>query len=173
MRFLKSIDNTAKEISAVNCVRISDMKGFNTDAVGFEHSLIPLLKSHHTQALILGTGGASKASAYILDKLKIKFKFVSRSEGSLSYSALNQEIIEENTLIINTTPLGMFPNVNECPNIPYEYISHKHLLYDLTYNPEETLFLKKGKEKGAQIKNGLEMLHLQAEEAWRIWNSPS
>lgn len=171
MKFLKSVDPTAKTIGAVNCVRINDMKGFNTDAFGFEQSLKPLLKLHYTSALILGTGGASKAVAYILDKSKIKFKYVSRIKGNISYSALNRSVIEENLLIINTTPLGMFPNVNECPDIPYEYLTPKHLLYDLIYNPEETLFLKKGKEKGAPIKNGLEMLHLQGEEAWTIWNS--
>src|ERR1051326_1081269 len=171
IKFLDEIDETAKKIGAVNCIRISDRKGFNTDAFGFEHSLKPLLKPHHTHALILGTGGASKAVAYILGKSKIKFKYVSMTKGNISYSALSRSLIEENTLIINTTPLGMFPDINECPDIPYEYLTPKHLLYDLTYNPEETLFLKKGKEKGAQIKNGLEMLHLQAEEAWRIWNS--
>jgi shikimate dehydrogenase len=109
--------------------------------------------------------------AYILEKYKIKFQFVSRTKSDLSYSNLTKNILEKHSLIINTTPVGMFPNVNECPDIPYEFISHKHLLYDLTYNPEETLFLKKGKENGAQIKNGLEMLHLQAEKAWEIWNS--
>ena len=176
MKFLNSVDDTAKKIGAVNWVRVKDMKGFNTDIVGFKKSLLPLLKSHHTHALILGTGGASKAVAYILDESKIQYKRVSRnpkSSAEISYSALNKEIITESTLIINTTPLGMFPNVNDFPKIPYEFISSKHLLYDLTYNPEESLFLKKGKEKGAQIKNGLEMLQLQADEAWRIWNSPS
>lgn len=177
MEFLDDIDESAKKVGAVNCVRVSrqssvvKLKGFNTDVFGFEQSLKPLLKPHHTHALILGTGGASKAVVNILDKSKIKFKYVSRTKGDIFYSALNQSIIEENTLIINTTPLGMFPNINECPDIPYEFLSSKHLLYDLTYNPEESLFLKKGKEKGAQIKNGLEMLHLQAEKAWEIWNS--
>lgn len=191
MKFLKAADETVKKIRAVNCVRIRDMKGFNTDVFGFEHSLKPLLKPHHHHALILGTGGASKAVAYSLDKLKIKFRHVSRNStknslglptmkiwGSnlpfstkiLSYSELRPEHIRDHTLIINTTPLGMFPNTNACPNIPYELLTSRHLLYDLIYNPEETLFLRKGKEKGAQIKNGLEMLHLQAEQAWRIWN---
>ena len=176
MKFLNSVDATAKKIGAVNCVRVNDMKGFNTDIVGFKKSLSPLLKSHHTHALILGTGGAAKAVAYILDESKIQYKYVSRnpkSNDEESYSALTKEIISESTLIINTTPLGMFPNLNDYPQIPYEFITSRHLLYDLTYNPEESLFLKKGKEKGAQIKNGLEMLELQADEAWRIWNSPS
>jgi shikimate dehydrogenase len=181
MQFLNHVDAAAKQIGAVNCVRIdSDRKlsGYNTDVVGFEKSLTPLLKSNHTQALILGTGGAAKAVAYILNKLKIKFKFVSRNEKSkarsgeiLSYADVNQEMISNCTLLINTTPLGMFPNLSGCPDILYEFITPDHLLYDLTYNPEESLFLKKGKENGAQIKNGLEMLHIQAEKAWEIWNS--
>ena len=173
IKFLNSVDDTAKKISAVNCIRVNDMKGFNTDIVGFKKSLFPLLKSHHTHALILGTGGASKAVAYILDESKIQYKYVSRNtknDDVVIYSSLTKENIFESTLIINTTPLGMFPNVNDCPKIPYEFISSRHLLYDLTYNPEESLFLKMGKEKGAQIKNGLEMLQLQADEAWRIWN---
>ena len=188
MKFLDAIDNSAKEIGAVNCIRLSPQSplpgergskgvrliGYNTDAIGFEKSLKPFLKPHHTKALILGTGGASKAIAYVLKKLKIEFVFVSRNQmsaSSIRYHDLQKDIIESHHLIINTTPVGMFPNINDCPDIPYQYLSDKHLLYDLTYNPEETLFLKKGKEKGAQIKNGLEMLHLQAEEAWKIWNS--
>jgi shikimate dehydrogenase len=142
--------------------------------------LKPLLKTHPAHALILGTGGASKAVAHVLDRSKIKFRMASRTVDPntsaaefRSYQELDQRIISESLLIVNTTPLGMFPDVNSCPAIPYEFITDKHLLYDLTYNPEETLFLKKGKEKGAQIKNGLEMLHLQAEEAWRIWNTPN
>jgi shikimate dehydrogenase len=179
--FLNEIDEAAKEIGAVNCIHLPPQSprgskgvrliGYNTDAFGFEKSLKPLLKPHHSQALILGTGGASKAVAYILEKYKIKFSFISRAKNKLSYSDLTQSVLKKHSLIINTTPVGMFPNVNECPDIPYHFLSQKHLLYDLTYNPEETLFLKKGKEKGAQIKNGLEMLHLQAEKAWEIWNS--
>lgn len=180
MKFLDEIDKSAKEIGAVNCIKrckIEDgkwkMTGYNTDIFGFEKSLKPFLKSHHNKALILGTGGAAKAVSYILDKSKIEFRYVSRTSNHLSYTDLNQRIIQENLLIINTTSLGMFPNINDCPNIPYAFLSPKHLLYDLTYNPEETLFLKKGKEKGAQTKNGLEMLHLQAEKAWKIWNAPN
>jgi len=185
MRFLDALDSYAWQIGAVNCIKVSQNKGskgsltgFNTDVFGFEKSLHPLLKSHHTDALILGTGGASKAIAFILDKYKINFMYVSRlgnkkniSDEMLSYNDLNEQIISETTLIINTTPLGMFPNISSSPDIPYEYLAQRHLLYDLNYNPEESLFLKKGKEKGAQIKNGLEMLHIQAEEAWKIWNS--
>ena len=139
IKFLKVLHESAEAISAVNCVRVRDMKGFNTDVIGFNKSLIPLLKSHHTHALILGTGGASKAVAYILDESKIQYKHVSRNpkrNEMMNYSALNKEIITESTLIVNTTPLGMFPNINDCPQIPYEFISSRHLLYDLTYNPE-------------------------------------
>ncbi len=174
---LNSLDIAAKEIGAVNCIQIKresksfQLKGFNTDVYGFEKSLKPLLKSHHKSALVLGTGGAAKAVCYILDKSKINFKVVSRNINSFSYSALNKSVLSEYSIIINTTPLGTFPNTNTCPEIPYEHLTSEHLLYDLTYNPEETLFLKKGKEKGAQTKNGLEMLHLQAEKAWEIWNS--
>ena len=187
MRYLDALDVSAKEVGAVNCIKRCQMAdgnwqmiGYNTDIFGFEQSLKPLLKSHHTEALILGTGGAAKAVAYILDKSKINFRHVSKSSSKnttdakmLSYKAVNKKILAESTLIINTTPLGMFPNEDECPDIPYEYLAPEHLLYDLTYNPELPLFLKMGKEKGAQTKNGLEMLHLQAEEAWRIWQAPS
>lgn len=182
---LDMLDSSAKNVGAVNCVKRQKSEmgkwvttGFNTDIFGFEKSLKPLLKSHHTHALILGTGGASKAVAYVLDMFKIKFRYISRYNNKknllskiLSYEELSQDIISESAIIINTTPLGMFPNVNTCPDIPYEHLSSKHLLYDLNYNPQETLFLKKGTEKGAEIKNGLEMLHFQAEQAWEIWNS--
>ncbi|MBI3502433.1 MAG: shikimate dehydrogenase [Bacteroidetes bacterium] len=173
LKFLHEIDEAAKKVGAVNCIKISNhkLKGYNTDIVGFEKSLQPLLKLHPKKALVLGTGGAAKAVKYILDMLKISFRSVSRSKNHFSYSDINRSIIQECSLIINTTPLGMFPNSNNCPDIPFEFLTRKHLLYDLIYNPEETLFLKKGKEKGSQIKNGLEMLHLQAEEAWRIWNN--
>ena len=173
MKYLDEINSIAKEVGAVNCIRINKnkkTKGFNTDIVGFEKSMRPILKPYHSRALVLGTGGAAKAVGFILDKLKIKFKYVSRKSGQISYAELNRSVLSKFLLIINTTPLGMFPNINKCPDIPYEFITSKHLLYDLTYNPEESLFLKKGKEKGAQTKNGLEMLQLQADEAWRIWN---
>ena len=191
MYYLDKVDPAAKEIGAVNCIRIvnhhpieaffsgelSSMKaileGFNTDAYAFEASLKPLLKKHHQRALILGTGGASRAVAYALGKLGISYKNVSRRlvAKQLSYKTLNEDILKENLLIINTTPLGTAPNVEECPDIPYEFLGPKHLLYDLVYNPAETEFMKRGKSMGASVKNGLEMLHLQAEKSWEIWNS--
>ena len=174
--YLDKIDKKAQKVGAVNTIRISKkgkLKGFNTDVYGFKKSLKPLLKGHHKKALILGTGGASKAVAYVLKKLKIKYRFVSRSSKGkkvISYQDLTKNIIESNYLIINCTPLGTHPNINNYPDIPYQFLSKKHLLFDLIYNPSETTFLKKGKEKGASIKNGLEMLEQQAEKAWRIWN---
>lgn len=172
--FLDELDETSANIGAVNTVKFTQGKriGYNTDAYGFEMSLKPMLQSHHTNALILGTGGASKAVEYVLKKLGISFQYVSRnkSDHTISYEQLDEFIIHNSKLIINSTPIGMYPNVDVAPNIPYNAISEKHLLYDLVYNPEETLFLKKGKEKGAQTKNGLEMLYLQAERSWQIWN---
>ena len=174
--YLDKIDKKALRVGAVNTIRISKkgkLKGFNTDVYGFKKSLKPLLEKHHKKALILGTGGASKAVAYVLEELGIKYKFVSRSpEGKkeISYNDLSREIIEAHQIIVNCTPLGTYPNIDDCPNIPYDSITSKHLLYDLIYNPSETAFLKKGKEKGAIVKNGLEMLEQQAEKAWRIWN---
>lgn len=174
--FLSKIDKTAKKIGAVNTIKFTkrgNLKGYNTDVVGFENSLIPLLKKHHKRALILGTGGASKAIAYALNRNDIKYKFVSRNpEGKkeISYDSLTQDVIEKHTIIINSTPLGTFPDVDKCPNIPYQFITKNHILYDLIYNPAITAFLSKGREKEAITKNGLEMLELQAEESWRIWN---
>lgn len=174
--FLSKLDKTAEEIGAVNTIKFTkrgDLKGYNSDVVGFENSISPLLKKHHKRALILGTGGASKAIAYALKRNDIKFKFVSRkpkSKKEISYDDLTQEILEKYTIIINSTPVGTSPEIDKCPNIPYQFITNKHILYDLIYNPAETTFLSKGKEKGATIKNGLEMLKLQAEESWRIWN---
>lgn len=183
----------AKEIGAVNCIRIVAespvaaafsgevgiqdhefmLEGFNTDAYGFEMSLKPLLKSHHNRALILGDGGAARAVKYILSTLNISYKSVTRrpAEHHITFSELTPAQVASHSLIINTTPVGMAPHVNECPDIPYEAITGDHLLYDLIYNPEETLFLKKGAERGATIKNGYEMLILQAEKSWEIWNS--
>jgi shikimate dehydrogenase len=174
--FLDELDDKALAIGAVNTIRFQEGKtiGYNTDVYGFVESLAPLLKSNNQmKALILGTGGASKAVAFGLQELDIPFLFVSGSkkEHTISYEALNFETVASHQLIVNTTPLGMFPNVNQCPPIAYGAISSEHILYDLVYNPEETLFLKRGKQQGATIKNGLEMLHLQAEKAWEIWNS--
>ncbi len=172
--FLDEINKKALEIGAVNTVKISEngkLKGYNTDEYGFRNSLKPLLKSHHTKALILGTGGASKAIAYSLSKLDIDFIFVSRnkSKNIVTYSELD-DLIQNHYLIINCTPLGTHPNVSSCPEIPYELLTEKHLLYDLVYNPDVSLFLQKGKNQGASIKNGYEMLVLQAEKSWEIWN---
>lgn len=174
--YLDEVDATANEIKAVNCVKIIDkyyLKGYNTDAYGFEKSLEPLLKAIPKKALILGTGGASKAVAFILKKLNIEVLFVSRKPNSnqIAYLDLSKEIIATHTLIINTTPLGTKGDLELiAPNIPYQFLSKEHILYDLIYNPSETLFLKKGKEKDATIKNGLEMLQLQAKKSWEIWN---
>lgn len=174
--YLDKIDKKALKVGAVNTIKISKkgkLKGFNTDVYGFKKSLKPLLKKHHKKALILGTGGAAKAVAYVLEKLEIDYKFVSRnpkSKKEISYQELTKELIGKHCLVVNCTPLGTHPKTDAYPNIPYEYITKKHLLYDLIYNPSETVFLKKGKEKGASIKNGLEMLEQQAEKAWKIWN---
>lgn len=171
--FLDEMDTDAEKIGAVNCIRIQKgiKKGFNTDAVGFEKSIQPLLKSEHKNALILGDGGAAKAVKFVLDKLNIPFKTVTRS-GNFTYSHLNSEIIQNHQIIINCTPVGTFPNIENAPEIPYEFLSDKHLLYDLIYNPEKTKFLELGEKNGAQIKNGYEMLVLQAEKSWEIWNQP-
>ncbi|MBE7634419.1 shikimate dehydrogenase [Tenacibaculum finnmarkense genomovar ulcerans] len=175
--FLDEIDKKARKIGAVNTIKISKkgkLIGFNTDVYGFKKSLKPLLKNHHKKALILGTGGASKAVAYVLKKLGITYYFVSRNpkgKKEVSYQGLSKEIIETHHLIINCTPLGTHPNIKDCPDIPYQFIGKKHLLFDLIYNPEITTFLSKGQEKNAAIKNGLEMLEQQAEKAWKIWNN--
>ena len=174
--YLDAIDSEAQEIGAVNTIKIENGKltGYNTDHFGFENSLKPRLKSHHKKALILGTGGASKAVAFALKNLDIHFEYVSRTASSsekYTYESLAAEGIEDYQIIINCTPLGTFPDITKCPAIPYEQITSKHLLFDLIYNPEETLFLKNGKAKNATTLNGLEMLRLQAEKSWEIWNS--
>lgn len=170
--YLDSLDFHAEKIGAVNTIKLENGKkiGFNTDWIGFKKSIEPLLNSHHTKALILGTGGASKAVIYALDQLKIETLMVSRY-GEISYKDLSEEIIQNHAIIINCTPVGTFPNVDAAPEIPYHFITKNHLAYDLIYNPTETLFLKKCKEKGAVVKNGLEMLEIQAEASWKIWNS--
>ncbi len=172
--FLHQLSPEVAEMGACNCVRIENKKliGYNTDIVGFENSLKPFLQKHHTHALILGTGGAAAAVEFVLRKLHIAYLNVSRttSEQAIQYAALNEEILSSHTLIINTSPVGQYPNVEASPNIPYEFIGPKHHLYDLIYNPTETLFLQKGKANGATVQNGYEMLVMQAEESWRIWN---
>jgi shikimate dehydrogenase len=176
IRYLDEVDPEAQKIGAVNTIKITDdnnLVGYNTDAYGFQKSIEPLLKSHHKKALILGTGGASKAIAYVFKKLNIDCKFVSRNEAEnmVTYEMLDAEIMNDYPIIVNCTPVGTHPNIENAPAIPYQYLSDKHLLYDLIYNPAETKFLQKGKKHGASIKNGLEMLELQAEKAWEIWNS--
>lgn len=162
-------------LEACNCIRIREgqLSGYNTDVIGFRKSLQPLLQPQHKKALILGNGGAAAAVAHVLRQQGIICQVVSRElqrGSSLTYQGLDKGIMEEYNLIINTTPLGMYPNEDNCPAIPYEFLSKGHLLYDLVYNPVKTLFLKRGEEQGAAIKNGEEMLVLQAEESWRIWN---
>jgi len=176
--FLNEIEEAAEKIGAVNCICIrrfegeTYLKGFNTDAYGFEESLKPLLTAHHEKALVFGNGGAAKAVKYVLDKLNIPYQVVVRNpaEGTILYSDITDEILSSHKLLINTTPLGMSPNINLFPEINYSRLTNHHLAYDLVYNPLETLFLTKAAAQGAQIKNGLEMLYKQAEKAWAIWN---
>ena len=175
--YLDAIDPEAERVGAVNTIKFIQGKkiGYNTDVYGFEKSLIPLLAYQHRMALVLGTGGASKAVVHVLKKLGIAYKLVSSSkvdQQTLSYADVDAALMEDATLIINTTPLGMFPEITVTPDIPYACITKNHLCYDLIYNPEETLFLKKAKQFGAATKNGLEMLYLQAEKSWEIWNTP-
>lgn len=193
---LDELDETAKQVGAVNCVVVSglgpathrvgnptpQLTGYNTDVYGFRQSIKPFLASHHERALILGTGGASKAVEYVLRSIGVECVFVSRSDfGSaqsdtapkrtiLRYSDLNEHVIAMCKLIVNCSPVGTFPNVNDAPAIPYEYITSDHFLYDLVYNPAETEFLRRGKERGAMIQNGYDMLKMQAEKAWTIFN---
>ncbi len=177
--FLDEVDDAAKEIGAVNCVHIGRknaerwIKGYNTDAYGFAESLKPLLKNHHKKALIFGDGGAAKAVKYVLNQLQILYLVVTRNPtpDTVLYSAVTENILDEYKLLINTTPLGMSPNFDSCPLIPYQFVTDQHLAYDLVYNPEETKFLSLVKAQGGTIKNGLEMLYLQAERSWYIWNT--
>lgn len=172
--YLDKLDEVAEKVGAVNTISFRDgvRTGYNTDVVGFAESLVPLLRPQHTQALVLGTGGASRAVAYVLENLGISYTKVSRNknENVLQYEELDGARIAGNTLIINCTPLGKYPNVDGVPDIPYERINESHLLYDLIYNPAETKFLRLGKERGATTKNGLEMLQRQADAAWELWN---
>lgn len=171
---LDSMSDEAREIGAVNVIQVREgrLKGFNSDIIGFMGSLRPLLKPWHQHALVLGTGGASRAIRVGLERLGLDWTYVSRTaaEGRLTYSALTPEVMEHFQVIVNCSPVGMFPKVDACPDIPYHLLSSRHLLYDLVYNPEETLFLKRGAQQGATIKNGLEMLHLQALASWEFWN---
>lgn len=176
LEFLNSSEAIPAELNACNCIRIENdnLIGYNTDWIGFEKSFVPLLKPHHTKALVLGNGGAAIAVCYVLKKMKIDYQIVSRKlhrGSSLTYNDLSEKIIKENLIIINTTPLGMYPGINEAPTLDYSAITTAHYLFDLIYNPDKTLFLQKGEAQGATIKNGADMLVLQAEENWRIWNS--
>lgn len=180
MSYLDTISDEARTIGAVNVVKVTRkangtkpyLEGYNSDVEGFIRSIRPLLTEHHRKALILGTGGASKAVNYGLQKLGLETLLVSRKQknGTIQYEQITEEIINEYTVIVNCTPCGMSPNFDECVSLPYEKISNKHLLYDLIYNPDETLFLKKGRMQGAKTKNGLEMLLLQAQVGWEIWS---
>lgn len=185
--FMDELSEEAAAIGAVNCINFLNGKmiGHNTDAYGFEVSLLKFLEqddekvsdifkvSDTLKALVLGTGGASKAIKYVFKKHNIEFLVLSRTKGKgdLIYEELNEELITKYQLIVNTTPLGTFPNIDTCPNIPYEFLGTNHFLYDVVYNPEESLFLQKGKKRGASIKNGAEMLYLQAEKSWEIWKN--
>jgi shikimate dehydrogenase len=177
--YIDELDPAAAFIGAVNTLMVSYdqgrrfVKGFNTDAYGFQQSLAPLLEPHHKTALIFGDGGAAKAVKYVLEQLNISYTSVVRQaqKNCLTYADLNEDIMMRSMILINTTPLGTYPNTDACPEIPYEFINSKHLVYDLVYNPEETKFLTQAKERGAKTKGGLEMLHLQAERAWEIWTA--
>ena len=177
--FLHQLSAEARAVGAVNCVKVersgADVKltGHNTDIFGFRESLLPLLKPHHKKALVLGTGGAAKAVCYTLKQLDINITLVSRKSdeaGVLTYPQLSPDVLSDHLLIINTTPAGMYPKTETCPEIPYQYLTRDHILYDLVYNPTETLFMKKGLAAGAVVSNGLRMLELQAEKSWEIWN---
>jgi len=174
--YLDKLSRKAEEIGAVNCIKITKknkLKGYNTDIYGFKKSLLTLLQPHHTHALIFGTGGASKAVAYVLEKLNISYKYVSRNpqENNFSYNNLSKNVIEQHTLLINCTPTGTFPTIENAPQVNYNYLSNKHLVFDLIYNPNQTKFLKLAKENGSTTKNGYDMLVYQAEKSWEIWNN--
>lgn len=177
--YLDSISPEARAIGAVNVIRVDHkgndtyLKGFNSDIIGFTKSIEPLLERFHKKALILGTGGASKAVNFGLKSLGLETVFVSRFErpGTIQYSQITPDIIQEYNVIVNCTPCGMYPHIDECPQLPYEAMTSKNILYDLLYNPDETLFMKKGAQHGATVKNGLEMLLLQAFASWEFWHN--
>jgi shikimate dehydrogenase len=174
--FLQFPSTVVESIQACNCIRLYEgaLYGYNTDVIGFEQSLRPFLQPHHQKALIFGTGGAAAAVEWVMKKLGITYQLVSRTEaeGCITYASLNTDMIASHTLLINTSPVGMYPNVDEAPNLPYEAITKEHHMYDLVYNPAQTKFLELGAKQGATIQNGLEMLHIQANASWEIWNSP-
>lgn len=179
--FLSSLSTDAQKIGAVNTIKVEknvetneySLIGYNTDYIGFKNSISPLINSKiHSKALVLGTGGASKAITHALDEMNIEWIYVSRTRGEkrIAYKDVDASLMNSHNVIVNCSPIGTYPNIDECPDIPYEYITENHLLYDLVYNPSETLFLRKGKQNGAITKNGAEMLELQALAAWDIWN---
>lgn len=179
MAYLDELDDVAASIGAVNVIAFRKdaagnvrLKGYNSDVIGFRNSIQPLLNASHKQALILGTGGGAKAVYEGLKQLGISSTYVSRrrQEGMCTYDELDESVFSQYTVIVNASPLGMFPNIDACPNIPYEFLTSNHVLFDLIYNPEEPLFLRKGRERGAVVKNGREMLQLQAVAAWDYWN---
>jgi shikimate dehydrogenase len=177
--YLDRLSDNARETGAVNVIKIERPKkgklhltGYNSDIIGFKNSIEPLLKGHHRQAIVLGTGGSAKAVYCGLKQLGVEPTYVSRTKttaGTLTYAELREEVMEKNTVVVNCTPVGMWPDVDACPSLPYHLLSEKHLLYDLLYNPNETLFMKRGKAQGADVKNGLEMLLLQAFASWNFW----
>jgi shikimate dehydrogenase len=178
IQLLQHLDTVVEAVGAVNTISVLHsegkvlLKGSNTDVIGFETSLVPLLKPWHKKALVLGTGGVSKAVSYVLDKLRIRATFVSRdpiNKSHLSYDQLNKAVMEDHQLVIQTTPLGKYPYIETFPPIPYDYLTGNHLLYDLNYNPDVTRFMQLGAQRGAEVKNGLQMLHLQADASWNIW----
>jgi shikimate dehydrogenase len=178
--FLNSMADEIADIGAVNTIKIIrqgnaiHLKGYNTDVYGFSSSFKPFMKEHFRNALILGTGGASKAAAYVLNTMGLTVTYVSRvpqQPGHISYDQLTPQIISSSQVIVNASPVGMYPAIDSCPAIPYEYLTAEHVLFDLIYNPLETKFLAQGRSKGAKIINGLQMLHLQADKSWEIWNS--
>ena len=176
MDYLDEVDEVAKVIGSVNCIAIHSggTKGFNTDYIGFRSSILPLLGPRHQKALVLGTGGSSKAIQFVLRELSIPYLLVSRNPsnhpGAIAFGSLNASIMQAHTIVINCTPLGMYPEIDAAPAIPYEYIGPQHLMFDLVYNPSVTSFLQQGMQQGATVKNGYEMLVHQAEANWKIWN---
>ena len=179
MQFLDYVSPEARAIGAVNVIKVERqgkktmLKGYNSDVIGFTQSIEPMLEKHHKKALILGTGGASKAINYGLKALGLETVYVSRYErpGTIQYDKITPEVVQEYNVIVNCTPLGMYPKTEECPNLPYEAMDSKNILYDLIYTPDESLFMKRGAERGANVKNGLEMLLLQAFASWEFWHA--
>lgn len=177
LQFIDELSDEVKAIGATNSIKICDGKltAYNTDITGFEESFVKLLQPHQNRALILGTGGASKAVQYVFKKLRIEFLMVTRTsneiENHITYEQLDEKIMSDCSIVANCSPVGMYPNDNQAPDIPYQFLTPRHYLYDLVYKPEKTLFLQKGEEAGAIIQNGYEMLLIQAEASWKIWNS--